>query len=121
MASFPAPPQGDTIKIDNGQLIVPDNPVIPFIEGDGIGVDIWAATRRVLDAVVEKSYSGKKNIVWYEVFAGEKANETFGEWLPEGTVQAARDFKVAIKGPHGAPPPGTREVRADEERPRFRR
>ena len=102
-ASFPAPPQGDAVRVENGALIVPDRPVIPFIEGDGIGTDIWAATRRVLEAAVEKAYGGKKGIIWYEVFAGEKANERFGEWLPEGTVQAARDFKVAIKGPLTTP------------------
>jgi isocitrate dehydrogenase len=102
-APFPAPPQGEAVHLDNGRLIVPDNPVIPFIEGDGIGVDIWAATHRVLEAAVAKAYDGKKGITWYEVFAGEKANERFGEWLPEGTVQAARDFKVAIKGPLTTP------------------
>ena len=63
-------------------MIAPDRPVIPFIEGDGIGPDIWAATRKVLDAAVEKAYEGKRGIVWYEVFAGEKANEAYGEWLP---------------------------------------
>jgi isocitrate dehydrogenase len=84
-------------------MIVPDRPVIPFIEGDGIGPDIWDATRRVLDASVEKASGGKRGIVWYEVFAGEKANRMFGEWLPEGTVQAARDFAVAIKGPLTTP------------------
>jgi isocitrate dehydrogenase len=84
-------------------LVVPDRPVIPFVEGDGIGPDIWAATRTVLEAAVEKAYDGKKGIIWYEVFAGEKANKEFGEWLPEQTVQAARDFKVAIKGPLTTP------------------
>jgi len=102
-ANFPAPPQGDRVRVENGKAIVPDRPVIPFIEGDGIGPDIWKATQRVLDAAVEKSYGGRKGIIWYEVFAGEKANEMFGEWLPEKTVQAARDFKVAIKGPLTTP------------------
>jgi isocitrate dehydrogenase len=102
-APFPAPPKGDTIRFENGRLIVPDHPIIPFVEGDGIGVDIWAATRLVLEAAVEKSFGDKKSIVWYEVFAGEAANDRFGEWLPEGTVQAARDFKVAIKGPLTTP------------------
>jgi len=102
-APFPTPPQGERIRYENGKLRVPDRPVIPFVEGDGIGPDIWAATRKVVDASVAKAYSGKKAIVWYEVFAGEKANVTFGEWLPEGTVQAARDFKVAIKGPLTTP------------------
>jgi len=102
-APFPAPPQGETVRVENGNLIVPDRPVIPFVEGDGIGVDIWAATVRVLDAAVEKAYGGKKGIIWYEIFAGEKANERFGEWLPEATVQAVREFKVAIKGPLTTP------------------
>jgi len=102
-ASFPAPPAGEKVKIDKGRLVVPDRPVIPFIEGDGIGPDIWAATRRVLDAAVEKAYEGKKGIIWYEVFAGEKANDAFGEWLPEATVAAVREHKVAIKGPLTTP------------------
>ncbi len=101
--SFPAPPDGQRIEVQNGKLTVPDKPIIPFVEGDGIGPDIWKATSRVLEAAVEKAFDGKKGIVWYEVFAGEKANEMFGEWLPEGTVQAARDFKVAIKGPLTTP------------------
>ena len=102
-ASFPAPPQGESVRVEDGRVIVPDRPVIPFIEGDGIGPDIWSAARRVLEAAVDKAYGGKKGIIWYEVFAGEKANERFGEWLPEATVQAARDFKVAIKGPLTTP------------------
>jgi isocitrate dehydrogenase len=102
-ASFPAPPQGESVRVEGGAVIVPDRPVIPFIEGDGIGPDIWSAARRVLEAAVDKAYDGAKGIIWYEVFAGEKANERFGEWLPEGTVQAARDFKVAIKGPLTTP------------------
>ena len=102
-APFPAAPQGDRVRYDNGKIIVPDRPVIPFIEGDGIGPDIWDATRRVLDASVEKASGGKRGFIWYEVFAGEKANRMFGEWLPEGTVQAARDFSVAIKGPLTTP------------------
>ncbi|MCP3979600.1 MAG: isocitrate dehydrogenase (NADP(+)) [bacterium] len=103
MASFPAPPAGDSIRVQDGKVIVPDRPVIPFVEGDGIGPDIWAATRRVLDAAVEKTFGGGKEIVWYEVYAGEKANEMFGEWLPEATVNAVREFKVAIKGPLTTP------------------
>jgi isocitrate dehydrogenase len=102
-AAFPPPPSGDTVRVEDGKLVVPDRPVIPFVEGDGIGPDIWNATRRVLDAAVQRSYGGKKGIVWYEVFAGEKANERFGEWLPEGTVRAVRDLKVAIKGPLTTP------------------
>ena len=100
---FPAPPEGERIRFENGNLIVPDRPVIPFVEGDGIGPDIWSATRRVLDAAVDKASGGKRGFIWYEVFAGEKANRKFGEWLPEGTVQAARDFLVAIKGPLTTP------------------
>jgi len=101
--SFPAPPAGEACRVDNGKLIVPDHPVLPFIEGDGIGVDIWKATSRVLEAAVAKAYGESKSIIWYEIFAGEKANNMFGEWLPEGTVQAAREFKVAIKGPLTTP------------------
>ena len=101
--SFPAPPAGDMIRLEAGSLVVPDHPIIPFVEGDGIGPDIWAATRRVLDAAVEKSYGGKKRIAWYEVFAGEKAHAEFGEWMPEATVDAVRRHKVAIKGPLTTP------------------
>jgi isocitrate dehydrogenase len=89
--------------VEGGRLVVPDRPIIPFIEGDGIGPDIWAATQRVLEAAVHKAYGGKRGFTWYEVYAGEKANNRFGEWLPEGTVRAARDFKVAIKGPLTTP------------------
>ncbi len=102
-ALFPAPPAGEHIRYENGKLIVPDRPVIPFVEGDGTGPDIWAATVRVLDAAVEKAYGGRRKIVWYEIFAGEKAYNRFGEWLPEPTVDAVRKFKVAIKGPLTTP------------------
>ena len=101
--AFPAPPAGERVRVENGNLIVPDRPVIPFIEGDGIGPDIWAATQVVLDAAVERAYEGRKSITWYEIFAGEKADGMFGEWLPEATVQAVRDFTVAIKGPLTTP------------------
>jgi len=101
--SYPAPPEGERVQVKNDELIVPDRPVIPFIEGDGIGTDIWPATQRVLDAAVEKAYEGKKGFIWYEIFAGEKANDAFGEWLPEATVEAVREFKVAIKGPLTTP------------------
>ncbi len=100
---FPAPPEGERIRFEDGTLIVPDRPVIPFVEGDGIGPDIWSATRRVLDAAVDKASAGERGIIWYEVFAGEKANRMFGEWLPEGTVRAARKFLVSIKGPLTTP------------------
>lgn len=99
------PSEGQKITISNGELKVPDNPVIPFIEGDGTGPDIWAASVRVLDAAVEKAYSGKKKIVWMEVFAGEKSNVVYGEntWLPEETLKALDEYKVSIKGPMTTP------------------
>jgi len=93
-------------KIDvteDGQLVVPDNPTIPFIEGDGTGPDIWRATRLVLDAAVTKAYSGARTINWLEVMAGEKAFNDTGEWLPEATLDAIRDYRVAIKGPLTTP------------------
>jgi isocitrate dehydrogenase len=102
-ASFPAPPEGEKIRVENGKLIVPDRPVIPFIEGDGIGPDIWSANQRVLEAAVEKAYEGRKGIIWYEIFAGEKADRMFGEWLPRDSVDAVREHKVAIKGPLTTP------------------
>ncbi len=102
-ANFPAPPAGEKIRVENGDVIVPDNPIVPFVEGDGIGPDIWNATQRVIDAAVEKSYGGKRKIAWYEVLAGEKANRECGEWLPEATVEAAKEYKVSIKGPLTTP------------------
>lgn len=96
--------EGQRITVDgNGSLNVPDNPIIPFIEGDGIGPDIWAASVRVLDAAVEKAYRGNRKIAWQEIYAGEKANEKFGEWLPEATLEAIRTYKIAIKGPLTTP------------------
>ena len=97
------PAQGSKITISNGQLNVPDEPIIPFIEGDGIGPDVWRAAVRVLDAAVEKSYGGKRKIHWMEVLAGEKANMETGSWLPEETLDACREFLVAIKGPLTTP------------------
>ncbi len=94
---------GQKITFDDGQLNVPDQPIIPFIEGDGIGPDIWAASVRVFDAAVEKSYDGQKKIVWKEILAGEKANEETGEWLPQDSVDAISDYLVAIKGPLTTP------------------
>ena len=94
---------GHKITFDDGQLNVPDQPIIPFIEGDGIGPDIWAASVRVFDAAVEKSYDGQKRIVWKEILAGEKANEETGEWLPQDSVDAISDYLVAIKGPLTTP------------------
>lgn len=100
---FSLPTEGERITIDNGKLIVPNNPIIPFIEGDGTGPDIWAASKRVLDAAVEKAYDGSKKIAWYEVFAGEKAFNTFNSWLPNDTLTAIREYIVAIKGPLTTP------------------
>ncbi|HEQ99482.1 MAG TPA: isocitrate dehydrogenase (NADP(+)) [candidate division Zixibacteria bacterium] len=97
------PENGEKITIVDGELKFPDNPIIPVIEGDGIGRDIMKAARRVLDASVEKSYGGKKKIVWFDVFAGESANDKYGEWLPQDTIDAIRDYIVAIKGPLTTP------------------
>ena len=91
------------ITIENGNLNVPDNPVIPFIEGDGTGVDIWPASKKVIDAAVEKAYGGAKKIEWKEVLAGENAFKKTGEWMPEETLQAFRDYLVGIKGPLTTP------------------
>ncbi|RUT29534.1 NADP-dependent isocitrate dehydrogenase [Paenibacillus zeisoli] len=100
---FNLPTEGDKIEIQDGKLNVPNRPIIPFIEGDGTGRDIWKASVRVLDAAVEKAYSGEKKIAWYEVFAGEKAFNTYGEWLPADTLTAIREYIVAIKGPLTTP------------------
>lgn len=100
------PKTGSKITIGtDGKLVVPDDPIIPFIEGDGTGPDIWRATRRVLDAAVEKAYGGRRRIHWFEVYAGEKANEVYGPntWLPEDTLKAIREYVVAIKGPLTTP------------------
>ena len=95
--------QGEKITISNGKLNVPDYPIIPFIEGDGTGPDIWAASYRVLDAAVEKAYGGKKKIVWKEVLAGEKAFNKTGNWLPDETLEAFKEYLVGIKGPLTTP------------------
>jgi isocitrate dehydrogenase len=100
---LPVPQDGQRIRIREGQISVPDNPIIPFIEGDGTGPDIWRAASHVFDAAVEKAYQGKRRLVWYEIFAGEKAFEKFGEWLPRDTLDAIREFVVAIKGPLTTP------------------
>src|ERR1700732_2932400 len=97
------PVGGKGIGYSGGELQVPDVPVIPFIEGDGTGRDIWKASRRVFDAAVEQAYGGKRHVAWFEVFAGEKAFNTFKEWLPDKTADAIRDFRVAIKGPLTTP------------------
>ena len=93
----PVPRDGARIDFVNDKFVVPDNPIIPYIEGDGTGRDIWKASRCVFDAAVEKAFGGKRRIVWYEVFAGEKAFKQFGEWLPQGTLDAIKEFRIAIK------------------------
>src|SRR6202521_1607373 len=97
------PAQGAKIAISNGKLVVPQNPIVPFIEGDGTGPDIWRASVRVMDAAVAKAYGGKRRIYWMEVYAGEKSNKLFNTWLPEETVAACREYLVSIKGPLTTP------------------
>jgi len=106
MATFngiEVPAHGQKITVEGMTLNVPDRPIIPFIEGDGTGRDIWRASRRVFDAAVEKAYGGGRRIVWYEIFAGEKAFNQFGEWLTDDSVKAIAEFAVAIKGPLTTP------------------
>jgi isocitrate dehydrogenase len=100
---LPVPADGARITYSNGRYGVPENPLIPYIEGDGTGRDIWKASVRVFDRAVEKAYQGKRRVVWYEVFAGEKAKAKFDSWLPDQTVDAIRDLRVAIKGPLTTP------------------
>ncbi len=97
------PVNGKPIEYNNGKYTVPDNPIIPFIEGDGTGRDIWKASQRVFDAAVEKAYGGKRKVAWYEVLAGEKAFRQTHNWLPDDTVKATVDFRVSIKGPLTTP------------------
>src|SRR5579862_6177770 len=97
------PADGAKITVANGKLTVPDNPILPFIEGDGTGADIWRASVRVMDAAVAKAYGGRRRIRWMEVYAGEKANKLFNTWLPEETVAACREYLVSIKGPLTTP------------------
>ena len=97
------PKNGEPIEYRSGQFEVPDHPIIPFIEGDGTGRDIWKASQRVFDAAVEKAFGGKRAIGWFEIFAGEKAYRRFSTWLPDDTVAAARDLRVSIKGPLTTP------------------
>jgi isocitrate dehydrogenase len=97
------PSKGENIKMVDGKLQVPNHPIIPFIEGDGIGPDIWAAAQHVFDSAVEKAYKGSRKIEWFEVFAGEKAFDLFSEWLPEDTLDAIRNHLVSIKGPLTTP------------------
>ena len=100
---IPVPADGTPITYENGKFIVPDRPIIPFIEGDGTGRDIWKASQRVFDAAVEIAYGGKRKIAWLEVMAGEKSYNKFKEWLPQDTVDAIRDFRIGIKGPLTTP------------------
>jgi isocitrate dehydrogenase len=97
------PPAGGRISIQAGKLNVPDNPIVPFIRGDGTGPDIWAASVRVFDAAVEKAYQGKRKISWFEVFAGEESFNKFKNWLPDDTVEAFKEYLVGIKGPLTTP------------------
>jgi isocitrate dehydrogenase len=97
------PPEGQVIQYVGGKFVIPNNPIIPFIEGDGTGRDIWKASRRVFDAAVNLVYGGKRKIAWFEVFAGEKAFNEFKQWLPDETVEAVRDFRISIKGPLTTP------------------
>ena len=94
---------GEKIKLVNGTVAVPNNPIIPFIEGDGIGPDIWKASQMVFDAAVDKAYKGQRSIIWKEVLAGEKANKNTGSWLPEETLEIIREHLIAIKGPLTTP------------------
>jgi len=99
----PVPANGTRITYANGKYNIPDNPIIPFIEGDGTGRDIWKASVRVFDAAVEKAYGGKRRIAWYEIFAGEKSMANFKSWLPDGTIEAMKEFRIGIKGPLTTP------------------
>ncbi len=99
----PLPSEGAPIRYEGGKFQVPDNPIIPFIEGDGTGRDIWKASRQVFDAAVEKAYDGKRKVAWYEIFAGEKAFTKFRNWFPEDSLLAAKDLRVSIKGPLTTP------------------
>jgi isocitrate dehydrogenase len=102
-SKYTEPVSGTPITIENGKLKVPNDPIIPIIIGDGIGVDITPTGMKVLDAAVQKAYGGSRKLAWYEVFAGEKAYEKFGEWIPEDTFEAVRRFHVALKGPLTTP------------------
>ena len=106
MASYKfakVPSGGDRIAYENGTLRVPSNPIVPYVEGDGTGADIWRASVRVFDAAVEKAYGGERRVHWMEVFAGEKAFKSFDDWLPQETVDAMQEFRVSIKGPLTTP------------------
>src|SRR5258707_149943 len=113
----PVPSEGKPIGYGGGELQVPDNPIIPFIEGDGTGRDIWKASRRVFDAAVEKAYGGKRRVAWYEIFAGEKAFSQFRNWFPEDSLRAAKDLRVSIKGPLTTPVGGGIQFALEINRP----
>jgi isocitrate dehydrogenase len=91
------------IGVKDGKFLVPDKPILPFIEGDGTGPDIWRASRTVFDAAVARAYGGRRQVIWYEVLAGEKAHRETGEWLPQDTLEAIRQFHIAIKDPLTTP------------------
>jgi isocitrate dehydrogenase len=97
------PPRGEAIEFTNGALKVPDRPIVPFVEGDGTGPDIWRASVQVFDAAVERAYSGQRSVAWMEVFAGEKSFQQYKDWLPQETVDAMQEFRVSIKGPLTTP------------------
>lgn len=101
--NVPVPTDGEAIEVRDGRFVVPERPIIPFIEGDGTGRDIWRASRTVFDRAVEEAYGGRRRVAWYEIFAGEKAFDKFNNWLPQGTLDAIREFHVAIKGPLTTP------------------
>ena len=106
MASYKfakVPSAGERIQFSNGKVVVPQNPIIPFIEGDGTGPDIWRASVRVFDAAVEKAYGKERKIAWMEVFAGEKSFTQYKDWLPQETIDAFQEFRVSIKGPLTTP------------------
>src|SRR5450755_1592762 len=100
---IPLPQGGEAIQYAGNEFQIPNHPIIPFIEGDGTGRDIWRASQRVFDAAVEKAYGGKRSVKWFEIFAGEKAFRAFKTWLPDDSVNAARDLRVSIKGPLTTP------------------
>jgi isocitrate dehydrogenase len=101
--NVPVPADGEPIRFQDGRFVIPDTPIIPFIEGDGTGPDIWRASRAVFDAAVAKAYGGKRRIAWYEIFAGEKAFSRFNNWLPQDSLDAIKEFRIAIKGPLTTP------------------
>src|SRR3981081_4185360 len=104
------PPRGEAIEFKSGTLNVPDHPIVPFVEGDGTGPDIWRASVRVFDAAVKRAYGDQRSVAWMEVFAGEKSFKQFQDWLPQETVDAMQEFRVSVTGP--LTPPAGRGIRA---------